>query len=396
MKIVLLGGAGIIGKAIARDLAIFGGVDEIVIADLNAEGAKSVADAVSGYGTKVSGTGIDVTDRKALVRLIEGSGAVVNAVQYYFNLDVMRGCLDAGVNYLDLGGLFHTNRKQLELHEEFERAGITAILGMGSCPGVANVQTGLLGGMLDRVKSIKIYNGSTPDEEEGLSWAYSIETILDEMTKKPVVFRNGKFVEMEPASEEEFFMFPEPLGYAKTHLSLHSEIATIPLSLKDKGIEEAFFKITFFGYAESAFRKLQFLIEIGMADTEPVEVKGVKVRPRDVLVAVLRRSPETHKKPKSLGFKDIATVAEGRKDGKDVEWRVDTWAWPNEKLGISGGTLLVASPPAIVARWLAGAGPSMKPGVYPPEVAVDPLPFFQELEKRGAVTTITRKEPLES
>ena len=164
---------------------------------------------------------------------------------------------------------------------------------------------------------------------------------------------------------------------------------------KRQGIEEAFFKITFFGYAESAFRKLQFLIEIGMADTEPVEVKGVKVRPRDVLVAVLRRSPETHKKPKSLGFKDIATVAEGEKDGKGVEWRVDTWAWPNDELGISGGTLLVASPPAIVARWLA-SGKLNKPGVHPPEVAVDPVPFFEELAKRGAKTTITRKEPLEA
>ena len=37
----------------------------------------------------------------------EGAAVCVNSTQYYFNLDVMRACLKAGVHYLDLGGLFH-------------------------------------------------------------------------------------------------------------------------------------------------------------------------------------------------------------------------------------------------------------------------------------------------
>ena len=63
---------------------------------------------------------------------------------------------------------------------------------------------------------------------------------------------------MEPLSEEEYYLFREPVGWAKTHLSLHSEVATIPLSLADKGIRECFFKITFFGYSERALRQMQF------------------------------------------------------------------------------------------------------------------------------------------
>ena len=56
----------------------------------------------------------DVTDGAALGGLLRGAGSVINSVQYYFNLPVMKACLEAKVPYIDLGGLFHTTRKQLE------------------------------------------------------------------------------------------------------------------------------------------------------------------------------------------------------------------------------------------------------------------------------------------
>jgi saccharopine dehydrogenase-like NADP-dependent oxidoreductase len=297
------------------------------------------------------------------------------------------------VPYIDLGGLFYTTRKQLELASEFEARGITAVLGLGSCPGVANVQAGYMGAMLDTVDSVKIYNGATIDEGESLSWAYSIETILDEICMGSMIFRDGGFQEMTPLSEEEFFTFPEPIGYAKTHLSLHSEVATIPLSLADKGIKECFFKITFFGYSEAALRKMQFLSEIGLAGTEPLDVKGVEVRPRDVLITLLNQTPAAHVPPVNKGYKDIATIVEGTQDGKPVTLRMDTWAWPHERWGMSGGKLMVASPPAIVARWLAD-GRLNEPGVWAPEQVVDSEDFFAEMAERGVGTSLERREGL--
>jgi len=58
-----------------------------------------------------------------------------------------------------------------------------------------------------------------------------------------------EFTEVEPLSEEELFPFREPIGYRKAHLSLHSEVATIPLSLAHKG-SGCEFKIHFFGFSE--------------------------------------------------------------------------------------------------------------------------------------------------
>ncbi|HMK09622.1 MAG TPA: SDR family NAD(P)-dependent oxidoreductase [Anaerolineales bacterium] len=386
MHIVVLGGGGIIGRVIALDLAR----DdlEILIADRDLAAAERTAKQV---GRRARAAQVDVTDGEALVRTLRGASACVNSTQYYFNVDVMRACLQAGVPYVDLGGLFHVTRQQLELDGAFRDAGLTSVLGLGSCPGVANVQAGWLGAMLDRVRSVRIYNGATLDEGESLAWPYAIETILDEISKPAMIFRGGKFLEAPPLGEEEFFLFPEPIGWAKTHLSLHSEVATLPLSFAEKGIEECFFKITFFGYSEAALRKMAFLAQLGLAETERVAVDGGSVRPRDVLLAQLRKVPQTREKPRSKGFKDVATIVEGVQGGRTVTLRADTSGGPNPEWGISGGTLLVGVPPAVVARWL-GSKRLSRPGVWAPEQVVEPELFFAELATRGFTTTLTRTE----
>ena len=384
MRIVILGGAGIVGRVIAQDLAR----DDIdlKIADRDLAGAQATAQR---SGKRAEALAVDVTDAAGLGDVLRGAAVCINSTHYYFNLEVMRACLQAGVHYLDLGGLFHMTRKQLELDQAFREAGLTAVLGLGSCPGVANVQAGWLGGMLDRVRSVKIYNGATLDAGESLAWPYAIETILDEISQPAMVFRDGEFVEAPPLGEEEYFLFPEPIGWAKTHLSLHSEVATIPLSLAIKGIQECFFKITFFGYSEAALRKMQFVAQLGLADTEPVDVGGVHVRPRDVLLALLRQAPQAREVPQSQGYKDVATVATGSQGGSTVVLRADTHGGPYAEWGVSGGTLLVAVAPAIVARWLA-SGRLGRPGVWAPEQAIEPEPFFAELAARGFTTTLTR------
>jgi lysine 6-dehydrogenase len=389
VRIVVLGGAGIIGRAIARDLADDREVKEIVLADLDLDGARKVAEGLRRPGA--TAVKADVTDHAALVQLLKGAGAAINSVQYYFNLPIMRACLEAKTPYIDLGGLFHTTRKQLELHDDFKKAGLLAVLGLGSCPGVANVQARAIADGFERVDSIRIYNGATPDMGDSLAWAYSIQTIFDEITQPPLVFRDGAFQETAALGEEEMYRFQDPIGVAKVHLSLHSEVATLPLTYGPKGIKDCFFKISFFGYSEKALRQLQLLAQIGMASTEAIEVRGARVRPRDVLLEVLKRAPQVERKG-SLGFKNIVTEVRGARGGRSVCGKAETTAWPHKEWGISGGTLLVASPPAIVARWLA-RGQIRLAGVLPPEQSVDAAALFRELEARGARTTIAIAEP---
>lgn len=399
MKIALLGGAGIIGRVIARDLALTTDVDEIAIADLNEAGAQKTVHEAAPGDARFRVAKIDVTDQAALVTLLSGVDCVINSVQYYFNLDVMRACLAAGCHYLDLGGLFHTTRQQLELNEDFQAKGLTAVLGLGSCPGIANMQPALVADRFDTIRSIKIYNGATTDSRDSLAWPYSLETILDEMTLRPMVFRDGHYVELDPLSEEEVFEFRSPIGSRIAHHTLHSEAATLPHSYAHKGVQECFFKINFFGYSEKAFRQLQQLAQLGLGDKTPVHVKAklpngdlapVEVRPRDVLSEILLRSEAT-RRGHNPGFKDIATVVEGTQNGQPLTIRVDTTAWPHEAYGVSGGTLVVGVPPAVVARWLA-AGEVEARGVHPPETALDPARFFRALAERRIHTEVTVTE----
>ena len=391
MKIVVLGGAGLMGRIAVKDLAASGGTQQIVIADRDIDLAHKVADLLPKGRSRVEIVETDVTDRAKLVEALRGADAVLNAVHYYFNLEVMRACLEVGAHYTDLGGLFHLTRKQLELHDEFAAAGLTAVLCMGSAPGVPNVQARYAADRLDTVESIRIYDGILPLTGDDLRFGYAIPTIIDELVMPPMVFRDGEFVAEEPLSGEEDYWFEPPVGLLRCHLSLHSEVATLPVSFKEKGIRECFFKINYWGMSPEAFAKVKLLADLGFAGSEPVEVKGAQVKPRDMLVTLLadyippldafvqEPADPTH------WTKEIVTEISGTRDGEPRTYRMGTLT--------PIGSLPTGVAPSIAAQWLA-AGRVPVPGVFPPEVALDPVAFFAELAQRGIITRATVTESI--
>jgi lysine 6-dehydrogenase len=102
---------------------------------------------------------VDIHDEEDLVRSLEWADACLKATTYYANLAVMKDCLKAGVHYTDMGGLFCTTRNQIEFHDRFKAAGISAVLCVGSAPGVPNIQTRYAADRLDTIESIKIFDG---------------------------------------------------------------------------------------------------------------------------------------------------------------------------------------------------------------------------------------------
>src|SRR6266700_524411 len=157
MQIIVLGGAGAMGRIAVRTLTEFSDVDQITIADYNEERAHEVAAALA--SSKLEIKQIDVNDEERLRRLLHGADAVLNAVEYVFNLPVLRACIQEKVHYADLGGLFHMTRRLMNMHDEVSAVGITAILGMGGTPGVTNVLARAAVDKLDRVESIKVQLG---------------------------------------------------------------------------------------------------------------------------------------------------------------------------------------------------------------------------------------------
>jgi hypothetical protein len=56
------------------------------------------------------------------------------------------------------------------------------------------------------------------------------------------------------------------------------------------------------------------------------------------------------------------------------------------------GALPTGVAPALAAVWLAEG--RVNPGVHPPEMALDPVPFFKELEERQIYTQVTTTKQL--
>jgi saccharopine dehydrogenase (NAD+, L-lysine-forming) len=384
MRIFVLGGAGKMGCIAVQALANDDRVEEVVIADINLEQAKIVADYL--HSPKIKITGVDIHDEDNFIKSLESADTCLNATTYYTNLLVMEACLKAGVNYTDMGGLFHTTRKQLEYHDRFAAAGVSAVLGMGSAPGVPNIQARYAADRLDTIESIKIFDGIKPPPPDDVTFPYAVPTIVDELTVEPMVFENGEFVAKPPLSGFEDYWFAPPMGLLPMHLSLHSEVATLPITFKDKGVKECFFKINYWGMSQKAVEKISVLGEFGFDSNDPVEVQGTPVVPREMMVSMLSGyvpsitdllAPPKTKPPDWV--KEIVTEIHGTKNGETVTYRLGTLTCK--------GALPTGVAPAIAAIWLAEG--RVASGVYPPEASIDPEPFFKELEEHEIITQVT-------
>jgi len=384
MHITVLGGAGKMGCIAVQSLANDPRVDQVVIADTNIPQARTVAEYLD--NPKVQIQEVDIQDTDNFVNQLEKTDVCLNATVYYTNLAVMEACLKAGAHYTDMGGLFHTTRKQLELYDRFAQAGLSAILGLGSAPGIPNILARYAADRLDTVESIKIYDGIKPPPPDDLRFTYAVPTIVDELTVAPMVFEKGEFVAKEPLTGFEDYWFTEPLGLLPMHYSLHSEVATLPVTFKDKGVQECFFKINYWGMAKETVEKVRVLAEFGFAETDPVDVKGKSIVPRDMMVAMLSGfvpaitdylAPPKNKPPDWV--KEIVSEVHGSKDGKAVTYRLGTVT--------CRGALPTGLVPALAAIWLAEG--RIQPGVYPPEASLDPVPFLKELEPHDIYTKVT-------
>jgi saccharopine dehydrogenase-like NADP-dependent oxidoreductase len=159
--------------------------------------------------------------------------------------------------------------------------------------------------------------------------------------------------------------------------TLHSEVATLPISFAAKGVREVSFKIAFDPYFLSQVR---FLRDLGLASHEPIEISGVKVKP----IEFINKIAMSQKPGKQIGklkqYEIVRAVVKGIKNKKKTTITLDCHTSGMPKWGI-GTDLNTGSPPSIAALML-GRGEIRGTGVRAPENSIDPLPFFAALKKR--------------
>ena len=416
MRVVVVGGAGAMGRWTVRDLTESEGVDEVVVADLDGSRAREAAGwaaarSGSNGSAQVSGLALDAGDGEALRRAFDGADVVCNCAVHATNLPVMEACADAGTHYVDLGGLFHTTRRQLTLHDRFVAAGVTAVVGMGGSPGTTNVLAALAGRDLQVVEEVEVRLGVADFAPSAapVPVPYAIQTILDEFAVPAVTFRDGRLVEVPAMSEQEELDFPPPVGRVRVGHTLHSEVATLPLHFADRGIRSVSFKV---GFPAGFMDKLALLTALGLADTLPVELPSGPVVPRELLVHCITKTatmpgPEAapddaeaiwvRVRGRRAGPSGDPALAprEDSLDGSPVERLAECVVRPHPAWQAGAGQLDTGVPPSIVAQFLATKVID-RPGVLTPEDAVPPEPYLAELAARNLEVTLITTQPARS
>jgi saccharopine dehydrogenase-like NADP-dependent oxidoreductase len=282
---------------------------------------------------------VDARDVQSVARAVGGATVCVNCADYRLNLEVMRGCLAANAHYVDLGGLFHMTRRQLELDGEFRQRGLTAILGMGSAPGKTNL---LARAAVDRLGSapvtMHIWAVTRDPAAAGHPFPapYSVRTLRDELQLRPMVVSDGELRDVDPLSGTEAREFPAPIGLAEGIYTLHSELATLPARYPT--LREATFRLCL-----SPGLKEKLLTLDDGEEPEPYT-----------------QSPES-----------VAVHAVEVTDGRRIEGLTVT----------KGGSARSTAEPAARAALELHEGRLAAPGVHPPESAInDPEGFLQLLD----------------
>lgn len=383
--VAVLGAAGTIGPAIGRDLAEGGGVERLVLLDRAADRVEAVA-ATHGAGRATAAV-VDAAEPAALASALRAADAsvLVNAASYRLNLAVMRGALEAGCHYVDLGGLYHTTQRQLGLDDRFAAAGLTAVLGIGASPGKTNLLAAWAAAQLDEVHALHVSAAATdptPAGHTGRSAPYAIETILDELTLPAVVMRDGQAEEVPALADGGDVVFPQPIGRRRSVYTFHSELATFPDTFPS--LRAASFRLSL---APALAERVELLARCGLADLEPVDVDGTTVVPRAVLLAcVARRGAAV---PPSNRTTAVHLVdAEGLAGGRPATVRATAVTVPHERWGLGGGVVSAAAPAAEAARRLV-RGEVAGTGVLAPERAFEAEPFLDDLRATGCTVTRT-------
>ena len=121
--------------------------------------------------------------------------------------------------------------------------------------------------------------------------------------------------------------------------------------------------------------------ELGLLDLKPVDVKGMKVVPRDLVVAAM--GPRLTK-PDGRDLVALRVVAEGKKGGKTKKVGWELVDYYDEKTDISAMERSTGYSLSITGQMQA-RGEIGKSGVFTPDEAIPAEKYIAELAKRGVM-----------
>ena len=381
-------GGGRQGTAAAYDMAKFGEAGRVLIGDVSLAAAQRSAARVNGLlGREIAEAHrVDVTNPDRLRTFLTGVDSFLSAVPYWHNPAITCVAIEAKACMTDLGGNTELVREQLKLSPQAQAAGITIVPDCGQVPGMGTSLTMYAMSLLDETDEIMMWDGGNPLHPQppfNYILTFNIAGLTNEYYGVANFIREGKVVEVPTFKDEDYEIveFGAPIGRMEAFVA-GGGTSTMPWTFEGK-LKTLWNKtLRWPGH----FVEWQTYMKAGLLETEPIEVDGVKVAPRDVLHALL--DPKLRAKPGEPDLVIVRVLAKGRKNGQPAQVLLDLIDRFDEVTGFTAMERTTGWDGSIKAILNArGVTPR---GVHPAEVAVSGPQYVAELRQRGFQLTEQR------
>jgi len=373
MRFLILG-AGMMGRALAFDLARSEGVDRVTLADAKSSTAQEAAELLK--SPRVRATTLDVNDLASVVEVMRDHDCAIGAVSYRMNEALTKAAIDAGIHFCDLGGNDEVVGRQLAMTDAARHRGVTIIPNCGLAPGLVNVLAFCGVKKFERADIVRMRVGGVPRfPQPPLNYqiVFSVEGLLNEYSGMSAVLREGRVVLVGALTELEAIDFPPPFGRMEAfHTSGGASL--VPRLLEGKVRHLDYKTVRYPGHCE----KMRTLLELGFAGDAPVSLGGRILTERELFVELLkRRIPST-----GPDVVLMRVTIEGWVDGKQKVLKYEMIDSRDEKHDISAMMRGTAYPTSVIAQQIA-AGVVRSQGVMAPEQCIDSELLRTQLLQRG-------------
>lgn len=320
MRMLVLG-AGLQGCACAFDLLQNPAVKKVLLADVNFSRLPKFLEPflAAGSGERLELVTFDVRNDTDVLSAMSQCDAVQSAIPYYFNLRLAQLAVESGVHFTDLGGNTNIVLQQKELDSAARQKNVSVVPDTGLAPGMVNIiaQHGI--NQFDSVESVRMFVGGLPQHPEpplNYQIVYSIEGVVDYYTTPSLVVRNGHPTTVDALTEIVPVNFPAPLN---TLEAFHTAggLSTMVYRYADKIPTMEYKTLRYPGHAAI----MAGVLQLGLLSSEPVDVKGVSIAPRDLFVKV---AGDKLRRDGGADVVALRVVVTGTKNGKQRSraWQV--------------------------------------------------------------------------
>lgn len=365
-KIAVLG-AGLVGGVIAQDLAKH---HDVTSADVS-------ADALARLRTKgIAIRELDLADEAALREFVTPFDVIVSAVPSRFGFRTLATLIDAGCRIADIA---FTPEDVMQLDARARETGAILLTDIGVAPGISNLILGHHDAHM-QVRKFVCYVGGNPREPKPpfrYRATFAPSDVIEEYTRPARIQRDGKIVELPALTERERVMFDAGEMEAFLTDGLRSILVTM------KHVPEMIEKtMRWPGHTDI----VEAMRDAGFFSSEPLDVNGQRVAPRDISVALLK--DEWRLRAGEADMLQMRVIVEGDEDGRTVTHRWEMQDNFDPATGFSAMSRTTGFTCAAAANLLAESRWT-QPGVYPAElVGRDDAAFdfiFRYLEARGVI-----------